>query len=216
MLCSTIIPTICRPSLSIAIQSVMDQGLEPGDFEIIIVNDSGKPLPRAGWQELDNIKIIDTNRRNRSVARNVGAAASQGKYLHFLDDDDWMMPGALDALLSVAETTNAAWVHGAFRMVDNSGEKVAEIFPDETGNCCLQMMAWEWLPIQASLISSSAFFEVDGFASLPSLGGMLTSRGAVSSRRRADGHGRPRRTAGSRPPCHRRRWSADDPRAWPG
>lgn len=171
MLCSTIIPTIGRPSLSIAIQSVIDQGLSPDDFEIIVVNDSGKTLLKEDWQELGNIKIIDTNRRNRSIARNVGAAAAKGIYLHFLDDDDWMMPGAFDALLNVATTTNAAWVHGAFRMVDNSGEKVTDIFPDETGNCCIQMMAWEWLPLQASLIISNAFFEVDGFASLPSLGG---------------------------------------------
>ena len=33
------------------------------------------------------------------------------------------------------------------------------------------MMAWEWLPLQASLISTEAFFSVDGFAPLPSLGG---------------------------------------------
>jgi glycosyltransferase involved in cell wall biosynthesis len=171
MLCSTIIPTIGRPSLSVAIQSVLDQGLGSDDFEIIVINDSGKPLPQANWQKSSRIKIIDTNRRNRSIARNVGAAASQGKYLHFLDDDDWMMPGAFDELISVAEKTKAAWVYGAFKLVDNSGTTVTEIYPDEIGNCSIQMMAWEWLPLQASFIASNAFFAVDGFASLPSLGG---------------------------------------------
>jgi len=171
MHCSTIIPTIGRPSLSAAIQSVLDQGLGPDDFEIIVVNDSGKPLPAAPWQKLPQIKVLHTNRRNRSVARNVGAAASVGKYLHFLDDDDWMLPGAFEALLNVASSSKAAWVYGAFRLVDNSGTKVTEICPVETGNCLIQMMAWEWLPLQASLISSEAFFAVDGFASLPSLGG---------------------------------------------
>ena len=172
MLCSTIIPTIGRPSLSAAVQSVLDQGLDVDEFEMIIVNDSGKPLPNnADWQKLDNITIIDTNKRNRSVARNVGAAASRGKYLHFLDDDDWMMPGAFETLLRVAEESNAAWIHGAFRMVDNAGVTVADIHPNEEGNCSIQMMAWEWLPLQASLIASDAFFQVDGFASLSSLGG---------------------------------------------
>ena len=171
-LCSTIIPTIGRTSLSIAVQSVLAQGLGSNDFEIIIVNDSVKPLPNnADWQKLDNITIIDTNKRNRSVARNVGAAASRGRYLHFLDDDDWMMPGAFEALLHVAEGSHADWVHGAFRMVDNSGATVAKLFPNEAGNCSIQMMAWEWLPLQASLVTSDAFFAVDGFASLQSLGG---------------------------------------------
>ncbi len=171
MLCSTIIPTIGRLTLSAAIQSVLDQGLSDIDFEIIVVNDSGKPLPSADWQKLKNITVINTTRRNRSVARNVGAASSRGKYLHFLDDDDWMMPRAFESLLNVAESSNAAWTHGAFRMVDNSGATVTELFPDETDNCAIQMMAWEWLPLQASLILSDVFFAVDGFASLPSLGG---------------------------------------------
>ena len=171
MLCSTIIPTVNRPSLSTAVQSVLAQGLNYNDFEIIVVNDSGQPLPAEDWQKLKNIKIIDTNKRNRSIARNVGAAASKGKYLHFLDDDDAMMSGAFEALLDIAETTKAAWTYGAFRMVDNSGEIVTELFPEEIGNCSIQMMAWEWLPLQASLIVSDVFFAVDGFASLPSLGG---------------------------------------------
>jgi glycosyltransferase involved in cell wall biosynthesis len=171
MLCSTIIPTIGRPSLSVAIQSVLDQGLGSDEFEIIVVNDSGKPLPQTDWQNHENIKTIDTNRRNRSVARNAGAAAARGMYLHFLDDDDWMMPGAFSALLNVAERTQAAWLYGGFRMVDNSGATVTDIHPNETGNCSIQMMAWEWLPLQASFITSEAFFAVDGFASLPSLGG---------------------------------------------
>jgi glycosyltransferase involved in cell wall biosynthesis len=171
ILCSTIIPTIGRSSLSAAVQSVLGQGLETSNFEIIVVNDSGKPLPLADWQRLDNIKVIDTNRRNRSIARNVGAATSRGKYLHFLDDDDWMLPGAFESLLKLAEESNAAWIHGAFRMTDNTGATVADLHPDEAGNCSIQMMAWEWLPLQASLIRSEAFFRVDGFASLPSLGG---------------------------------------------
>jgi hypothetical protein len=53
--------------------------------------------------------------------------------------------------------------------VDNSGARVTEIFPEERGNSLIQMMAWEWLPLQASWIESHAFFAVDGFASLPSL-----------------------------------------------
>ena len=39
MFISTIIPTIGRPTLSMAIQSVLDQGLALDEFEIIVVND---------------------------------------------------------------------------------------------------------------------------------------------------------------------------------
>ncbi len=171
MFCSTIIPTVGRNTLSRAVLSVLEQEFEHDNNEIIVVNDSGNPLPDEDWQMSSKVQIIHTNRHNRSVARNAGAAVSKGKYLHFLDDDDWMVPGAFRKFWELAENSQAGWIHGGFKMVDNAGDTVAEIYPDETGNCLMQVIAWEWLPLQASLILSKAFFEVGGFASLYSLAG---------------------------------------------
>jgi glycosyltransferase involved in cell wall biosynthesis len=171
MFCSTIIPTIGRPSLSNAVTSVLNQNFSHAENEIIVVNDSGKPLPEAEWQKSEKVTIIHTNRHNRSVARNSGASIAKGKYLHFLDDDDWILPDAFESFWELANNSQADWLYGAFRLVDNSGTSVTEIFPDETGNCSIQLVAWEWLPLQASFISAKAFFEVGGFASLHSLQG---------------------------------------------
>src|SRR5258706_4760557 len=95
MFCSTIMPTIGRPSVARSVQSVLDQSLTPGDFEVIVVNDSGRPLPAGDWQASPRVRQIDIQRRGQSVARNAGAAIARGRYLHFLDDDDWLLPGAL-------------------------------------------------------------------------------------------------------------------------
>ena len=43
-----------------------------------------------------------------------------------------------ETLIDVAESSDAAWTHGAFQMVDNDGSTVAELFPDETGNCSIE------------------------------------------------------------------------------
>ena len=169
MFCSTIIPTIGRPTLSRAIHSVLDQKFTHDDYEVIVVNDSGKPLLDEPWQKSAWVQIINTNRHNRSVARNSGAAIAKGKYLHFLDDDDWMLPGVFENFWEMANTNQAAWLYGAFRLVDDADTTITEIFPDETGNCLMPLIAWEWLPLQASLIESKAFFAVGGFASLESL-----------------------------------------------
>lgn len=169
MFCSTIIPTIGRPTLARAVNSVLDQKFNHEDFEVIVVNDSGMPLRKEEWQNSARVRVIETERRNRSVARNAGAAVAKGRYLHFLDDDDWILPGAFGEFWDLANRREAAWLYGAFRFVDNSGEEVLEIFPDEEGNCLIQLIAWEWLPLQASLIQSEAFFSVGGFASLESL-----------------------------------------------
>jgi glycosyltransferase involved in cell wall biosynthesis len=166
---STIIPTIGRSTLARAVASVLDQAGEANDFEVIVVNDSGQPLPEADWQRAEQVRVINTNRHNRSVARNSGAAVARGTYLHFLDDDDWMLPGAFQHLSDLASAQQAAWLYGGFQLVNNDGELIAEICPEEEGNCYVQLMASEWIPLQASLIKSHAFFAVGGFASLHSL-----------------------------------------------
>jgi glycosyltransferase involved in cell wall biosynthesis len=171
MFISTIIPTIGRPTLTRAVYSVLEQGFEHKECEVIVVNDSGRELPAEDWQKLPNVQIVSTNRLNRSIARNTGAAISTGRYLHFLDDDDWILPGAFEAFWETARQSPAAWIHGAFSMVDNAGNKIVDIFPDESGNCLINLISWEWLPLQASIVEANAFFKVGGFAMLESLKG---------------------------------------------
>jgi glycosyltransferase involved in cell wall biosynthesis len=171
MFISTIIPTIGRTSLSRAIYSVLEPGFQGEECEVIVVNDSGSDLPGDTWQKHPRVRMISTNRLNRSIARNTGAAIATGQYLHFLDDDDWMLPGAFDAFWKATRNSSAAWFHGGFRMVDNSGAKIVDIFPDETGNCLINLISWEWLPLQASIVHADAFFKVGGFVMLESLKG---------------------------------------------
>ena len=88
ILFSYIIPTIGRVSLQTAVKSVLDQEFSQAGVEVIVVNDSGSPLPHRSWLDLSRVRIINTNKSERSFARNSGAAVAQGKYLAFLDDDD--------------------------------------------------------------------------------------------------------------------------------
>lgn len=163
MFCSTIIPTVGRPTLSRSVQSVLDQAFAVDDFEIIVVNDLGAPLPEADWQKSERVRIIDTNQRERSVARNTGAAIARGRYLHFLDDDDWLLPGAFAHLWELAQSNQAVWLYGGYNFVDGKGRILEEWHPDENGNCLVRLVASEWLPLQASFIKSEAFFAVGGF-----------------------------------------------------
>ncbi len=169
MFCSIVIPTIGRETLSRAVCSILEQDFTVSDFEIIVVNDSGQSLPTKEWQRSDRIQVINTNRRERSVARNAGAAIARGKYLLFLDDDDCLLPGALESLWKLADTYEAALLYGGYKFVDSLGCLLEEWFPNESGNCFVRFMAGEWLPLQVSLIKSEAFFSVGGFASLESL-----------------------------------------------
>ncbi len=142
MFCSTIIPTIGRSSLSRAVKSVLDQGFEE-DFEVIVVNDSGRRLPHEQWQITDRVQVINTNRRERCFARNVGAAVARGKYLHFLDDDDWMLPEAFSALKEASSNSKAGWIYGGCRLLKRDGTFITDYHVGLEGNCFVQVMTGE-------------------------------------------------------------------------
>lgn len=164
MFCSTIIPTIGRSTLARAVQSVLAQELPNADFEVIVVNDTGRPLSKAAWQEDARVQVVTTQQRERCVARNTGAALARGAYLHFLDDDDWLLPGALASLhQTTQQQPAAAWVYGVASFEDPQGKPVGTINLGRSGNCFTQVVAGQWIPLQASLIRTDPFFSVGGF-----------------------------------------------------
>jgi glycosyltransferase involved in cell wall biosynthesis len=161
--CTTIIPTVGRAALVRAVESALQQEHLSFEFEVIVVNDSGQPLPAADWQQSERVQIIDTNRRERSIARNTGAAAARGKYLHFLDDDDWLAPGAFRYFYELSQSTNAAWLYGITQLVDRQNQPTIQLRHGLNGGCFLQTMAGEWIPLQSSFIERNTFMKVGGF-----------------------------------------------------
>lgn len=189
---STIIPTINRATLSRAVASVLDQAFTAADFEVIVVNDSGRPLPEMPWQQSERVHVLNTNRRERCVARNAGAAIAKGKYLHFLDDDDLILPGALAAFWQldqeIAQANDVVWLYGDYQSVDNDGKVIAEFRPGLTGNIFACLVASEGIPFQTSLVNAAHFHAVGAFDPTPSVLGVedrdvgrrLALRGSVA------------------------------------
>jgi glycosyltransferase involved in cell wall biosynthesis len=165
LFCSTIIPTIGRPSVARSVRSVLDQSLTAGDFEVIVVNDSGQPLPAGDWQGSPRVRQIETSgRRGQSVARNAGAAIARGRYLHFLDDDDWLLPNALAAFWELSQRApRADWLYGGLRLVNGAGQTLGEFNPGLDGNIHTQLMAGAWVTPVASLIRTEAFVAAQGY-----------------------------------------------------
>ena len=102
---SVIIPTRDRSSsCAVALQSVLDQRFDR--FEVIVVNDGSSEENERRYRELPAAasgiaRILTLPRTERGHgpggARNYGAAAAQGAYLAFLDDDDqWTDPAHLE------------------------------------------------------------------------------------------------------------------------
>jgi len=107
---SIIIPTYnVEKYLSYCLETVIGQTLK--DIEIICVNDGSTDNSLTILQRFqgadDRIRIIDKENGGLSSARNAGLEVAKGKYIIFLDSDDYLCTDACDRIYSEFIQTNA-------------------------------------------------------------------------------------------------------------
>jgi GT2 family glycosyltransferase len=88
---SVVIPSFNRwPLLAEAVNSVLAQSYR--DFEVIVVDDGSTDATASQLAKLGSgLKLLVTERRGVSAARNLGVSQSRGQYIAFLDSDDlWL------------------------------------------------------------------------------------------------------------------------------
>lgn len=91
--------------LARCVDSVLSQTLK--DIQIILVND-GSPdrcpqICDAYAAKDDRICVIHKANGGLASARNAGMEVAVGKWLFFLDSDDWLEPDGLESLLNIGE-----------------------------------------------------------------------------------------------------------------
>ena len=163
---STIIPTVGRDTLQRAVESVLRQEGDGFEVEVVVVNDTGEPLSSERWQESSRTRVVRTPepRSRPAIGRNVGVEAAAGTFLHFLDDDDWMRPGAFEAFAQVHEQhPDARWFYGIVERVTREGERIDVLPPEPEGNVLAVLISGEWMPLQGTLVRRDLFEETGGF-----------------------------------------------------
>ncbi|WP_116127463.1 glycosyltransferase family 2 protein [Lewinella sp. IMCC34183] len=102
---TVVIPTHDRPDLLLrAVASVKAQRF--GDWEVIVVDDcSEQPVSLASVSGGDTRVRLVTNRTNMGpgASRHIGAELATGRFLCFLDDDDYYLPHYLTELAEYLE-----------------------------------------------------------------------------------------------------------------
>jgi glycosyltransferase involved in cell wall biosynthesis len=103
-LLTVVIPTFKRPTfIGRAIESALIAAPE-GDVEIIVVPNGSDTSWRAAADEFcqdHRIHWSPLKEGNACKARNHGLALASGKYIRFLDDDDYFYPAAAEQLVEL-------------------------------------------------------------------------------------------------------------------
>ena len=125
---SVVVPTFNREAyLRQAVGSVVAQTHR--DWELIVVDDGSTDGTRAYLESLDERRlrvIAGGHTGNPGRARNVGLATARGRYVAFLDSDDWWEPDKLAAQLdALKRRPDCRWCYTAIRGVADDGADVA-------------------------------------------------------------------------------------------
>ena len=95
-----------------AVESIRRQTLK--DIEIIIVNDGSTDGSMTILEELaaqdERIKLFSQENQGQSAARNFATEKAKGKYIYFMDSDDYLENEALELCFEKAESNNLDFV----------------------------------------------------------------------------------------------------------
>jgi glycosyltransferase involved in cell wall biosynthesis len=103
-----------------AIRSVIRQSVPAA--EIIVVDDGSTDDPDAVVSGYSQVRLIRQRNQGLSAARNTGLRGAAGDKIIFLDADDRLCQGAIEAGLECfVRHSEAGFVYGGFRYIDAGG-----------------------------------------------------------------------------------------------
>ena len=99
------------------------------DIEIICVNDGSTDESAAIAEQYAKkdrrISLINQENKGLSAARNAGMRVARGKYISFVDSDDYLVPGMMNSLLQRAVNQNLDILFFNYQNVDMQGQPIS-------------------------------------------------------------------------------------------
>lgn len=145
------------------LQSVANQTMTEG-IECIIVDDCGQDNSAAiaklfidSYQGDIRFTFIQREKNGGlSAARNTGIEAATGEYVYFLDSDDYLVPSAIETLMSIADRNGgvdllpALYITNAGHHMDQFGSHSFPEFSDNQKTIKRALLDYDRIPVTAA------------------------------------------------------------------
>ena len=116
------------------IDSIIALSLRPSEREIIIIDDGSEVSPIGALQKYDDdIMYIRQSNQGLSAARNAGIRICTGRYIQFLDADDYLIQPAFEHCLDIVRYNNPDIV--LFQLTDKENKEVTVTFEGPVEGC---------------------------------------------------------------------------------
>lgn len=106
------------------LNSLLNQDIPYDDYEIILVNDGSpdgsKALAEDYALKYPNIVVLTQNNKGTSGARNAGLRFATGKYVYFVDPDDYILENSLNGIIHKMEEESLDVLRFGYTEVDEN------------------------------------------------------------------------------------------------
>lgn len=114
------------------LSSILQQDINFNDIEIVCINDGStdNSLEEINRVEMDydfEINIVNKENTGVSESRNVGIKSATGKFIWFIDSDDYIEKKSLKKIIDILENKNADIYIMGYNLVDDNGKKIKSI-----------------------------------------------------------------------------------------
>ena len=151
------------------IQSALGQTYQ--SLEVVIVDDGSTDNTREVVEKflhLPNVKYIYQENSGQTKAKNVGVANSTGKFIAFLDADDFWDLKKLEKQIPKFSNPKVGVVYSGFSLVDQNGWPVVktpagQYMQPRRGPVVEELFMDNFVPFSSSVVTKDCFMSVGGF-----------------------------------------------------
>lgn len=110
------------------VESLLNQGIGPSEYEILLIDDGSKDGSLAIANEFaavqSNIRVFTQPNAGPGAARNRGINNAKGEYIMFVDADDYLKPNSLPPILDLAISNSLDLCFYRLLVVTKSGSRI--------------------------------------------------------------------------------------------